>query len=250
MLRCKWRVGATIKEVDWHENFYIWILRAQPRADCGNVGDSPNAWLLGVFLLAEVLILSTGYLKDTVICIFSGILITKWLTYNKSLSDEFWFLCSTFLVGSSKWILNLMPFGLTEFQMLLPEIRFAIILLFEQDTRRNSSEFSFFLIYSCTLWCYYPTPHTLYVSVGSAKFYLKRTCKDSHCCIKDSVAWQPMIGSPWYLGVLWPGMTFTRATQKFPSLERTQPRCYPFLLKPRILWNFHWNTKKARGLPK
>lgn len=135
--------GGYIKEVDWHENVYIWILWAQPRADCGNVGDSPNAWLLGVFLLAEVLILSTGYLKDIVICIFSCILITKWLTYNKPLSDELWFLCSTFLVGSSKCFLNLTPFGLTEFQMLLPEIRFAVILLFEQDTRQNSSDFSF-----------------------------------------------------------------------------------------------------------
>lgn len=138
------------------------------------VESTTQSWLWEYWRLSKCLAIGSfhfGWGADTVYRLLEGYCYLYFLRhsynkladYNKSLSDELWFLCSTFLVGSSKCILNLMPFGLTEFQMLLPEIRFAVILLFEQDTRSNSSEFSFFLIYSGTLWCCYPTPHTLYL---------------------------------------------------------------------------------------
>lgn len=49
------------------ENLYIQTLSTRsirlPRNTCGNGMDPPRAWLLGFFLLAEVLALSRGYFK-------------------------------------------------------------------------------------------------------------------------------------------------------------------------------------------
>lgn len=60
-------VRNDIQQGGW-DTLYIQTLRIRsinlPRDACRNVMNPPNAWLLGFFLLAEVLVLSIGYFKE------------------------------------------------------------------------------------------------------------------------------------------------------------------------------------------